>query len=137
MAKRVTKQEQALALSVFRPVGYIKAGFETDDEAVAALQGLKDAGFGPDDLMHYAPQEEAELMRRLLDHVSGSSEFGHEVVLMRKYCELARQGWGFVLVYAPHEPEQQRAMQVLRRHDARMAERYGSIVIEHLMAEEE
>lgn len=133
MSKRVTKQEQAMSLGVFRPVGYLKFGFDSARAAEEALRAFRDAGYDEADLLHYGPDEEAQLMARLLQGSSGSAEFGHEVVLMRKYHELANEGWGWVLVHAPEDADQDRALAIATRQGAKMAERYGALVIEHLI----
>lgn len=54
--------------------------------------------------------------------------------LISYLLELAKQGCDKMIVYAPTENEARRVMNVARRFDIRLAEKYHRLAIEHLEA---
>ena len=132
-ANRITKDELPTSFGAFKPVGYVVACLPDDAAAKAAQAALLLAGFADEDLLRYSAAEEKSAMHALLKNASELAGFGHEVVLMRKYEELARQGCGFLLVYAPEDDATQRAAAVLRKHGTLLAEKYTLLVIEDLI----
>ena len=65
-------------------------------------------------------------------HVSHLAQLGSETKHMREHLKLAKQGCDKMIVYAPTEHESRRVMNVGRRFDIRLAEKYHRLVIEHL-----
>jgi hypothetical protein len=51
---------------------------------------------------------------------------------MERHYELAKQGCDKLIVYAPTEAESKRAMNVARRFDGKLAEKYHRQVMEDL-----
>lgn len=131
--KRLTKDDSALSFGVFNPVGYLVLAFEDDNTAARARDALRDAGFDDEDVLMYTSREESETMTRLLDHCSGSAGFGHEITLMRLYKAMAEKGAGWLMVYAPDRDHCERALEIGRQHNARLAEKYHRMVIEDLI----
>jgi hypothetical protein len=131
--KRLTKSDHGLSFGVFNPVGHVMVAFDSDEAAEQAAQALREAGFDDDDILRYSACEEAEEMARLLDHVSGSAWFGHEVLLMQRYKALADLGCGWLMVYAPDPLHCRRVVEVAQRMGAKLAEKYHRMVIEDLI----
>ena len=131
--KRMTKDDPAQAFGVFAPVGHVVVGFPDDDTASRAAAELHEQGFEGADVLQYKASEESREMEHRLGGITGTAEFGHEVVLMRKYKELADQGCGWLVVYAPEKAQSEKLLEVARQHGAVMAERYGNIVVEDLL----
>ncbi len=131
--KRLTKDDQPLSFGVFNPVGHIVVAFDDDATASAAAQALKDAGFEDEDILQYNAHEESEAMSRMLDGITGAAGFGHEVTLMRQYKSLADEGCGWLVVYAPEKERCEKVVAIARRHGAKLAEKYGRLVIEDLL----
>jgi hypothetical protein len=103
VAKWLSKEERPEILGTFKPVGHVLVALPNDEQAGAAGQALRDAGFG------------------------------YEVTLMRKYQELARDGCGWLLVYAPDDERAAKVADVAQRFGARAAEKYHRLVVEDLL----
>jgi hypothetical protein len=129
----MTKTHVPVSFGAFKPVGHVVVAFPDDEAAQQAARELRGLGFGPEDILFYTGEEEGREMRDLLDNVSGTAEFGHEIVLMRRYCELAREGCGWLIVFAPEDEQAMRVSEVAQRHGARVAERYHRLVVEDLL----
>jgi tRNA A58 N-methylase Trm61 len=131
--KRLTKDDAPLSFGTFNPVGHVVVAFPDDNSAQQAAQELRQAGFEDEDILHFSPDEESERMGQMLDGITGTAEFGHEIVLMREYKQLADEGCGWLIVYAPEKERCEKVVEVARRHGAKLAEKYGRIVIEDLL----
>ena len=131
--KRMTKEDVPLSFGAFNPVGHIVLAFDNGDDACEATRALHEVGFDDDDILHYTADEEAGLMARRLADASGVAEFGAEVRLMRRYKELADEGCCWMIVFAPTSVLAQRVAAIARQHHARIAERYGRLIIEDML----
>jgi hypothetical protein len=131
--KRLTKEDHPLSFGVFSPVGHVVVAFADGQAAHAAAQALREAGFDDEDILQYTAAEESEEMSRMLDGISGAAGFGHEVSLMRLYKALADEGCCWLVVYAPDKAHCERVVSVARQHGAKLAEKYGRLVIEDLL----
>jgi len=131
--KRLTKEDHPLSFGVFSPVGHVVVAFADQQAADAAARALHDAGFENEDVLQYSAAEESEEMSRMLDGISGAAGFGHEVCLMRQYKALADEGCCWLVVYAPDKAHCERVVAIAREHGAKLAEKYGRLVIEDLI----
>jgi len=131
--KRLTKASQAVSFGVFQPVGHVIVAFDSNEEAGAAADALREAGFDDEDILFYTAREESHEMGRMLEGISGAAGFGYEVGLMRQYKALADQGCGWLLVFAPDKEHCERVVEIARSHGARLAEKYHSLAVEDLI----
>lgn len=131
--KKMSKQEVPMTLGAFDPVGHVVIAFESDEHAERAAQALLDDGFYEDDIVRFTASEEASTMTDMLTRTSGIAEFGFEAVLMRRYRQLAAEGCGWLVVFAPETVRAERVADIARQHGARIAERYRRLVIEDLI----
>ncbi|MCW7539860.1 hypothetical protein OOT46_18660 [Aquabacterium sp. A7-Y] len=131
--KRMVKEDMPLSFGAFNPVGHIVIGFDSDERASEAAQALREAGFDAEDIVQYSCEEGAREMEQRLARAGGAAEFGHEIRLMRRYKQLADEGCGWLVVFAPDATHAQRVSDVALRFQARIAERYGRLVIEDLI----
>lgn len=132
-AHRMTKTQVPVSFGAFKPVGHVVVAFPDDGSAQQAARELRNLGFGPEDILFYTGEENGREMREMLEGVSGTAEFGHEVVLMRRYLELAEEGCGWLIVFAPEDEQALRVGEVAHRHGARVAERYHRLVVEDML----
>jgi hypothetical protein len=121
------------SFGAFKPVGYVVIAFDSDARAAEACKAMRDAGFAAGDIEQIRAADHAAHMAHLTDSASGTAEFGHEIVLMRRYRELAEQGRGWLLVRAPDDDAAARITDVAKRFDAKLAERYHSLAVEDLI----
>lgn len=131
--RRMSKSDAPISFGVFRPIGHVVVAFQDDATASQAAAWLREQGFDAEDVLQYSADEEGSLMSTMLDHTSGVAGFGYEVTLMRRYQELAREGCGWLVVYAPDDDHAQRVAGVAQRFGARLAERYHRLLIEDLI----
>ena len=131
--KRMIKGDVPRSFGAFKPVGHVVVAFDNDEQATQAASALSSSGFKDEDILQYSALEEAEQMKELLGLTSGMAEFGHEVALMRKYRELAGEGCGWLIVYAPEDADAARVAEVAQRFNARLAEKYHRLVVEDLL----
>lgn len=132
--RRMTKGRVPITLlGTFHPVGHMVLAFDDEEAATRAHDALLAGGFDADDVLQYGAAEEADLMSRMLAGASQTAGFGYEISLMRRYLELAEQGCGWLVVYAPDQAHADRAAGIARQQGARLAERYGRLMIEDLI----
>lgn len=131
--RRLSKSDAPMSFGVFRPIGHVVVAFQSDAIAAEAAALLRAQGFDVEDVLQYSADEEGNLMSLMLDHASGVAGFGYEVTLMRRYQELAHEGCGWLVVYAPDDDHAQRVAAVAQRFGARLAERYHRLLIEDLI----
>jgi hypothetical protein len=121
------------SFGAYKPIGYIVIAFDSDDAARSGAQALRDAGVPDADIEQVSAAEQAARMAERVDDASGVAEFGHEIVLTRRYREMAEQGCGWLEVRARNDKEAERIRDAAERSGARLAERYHSLAIEDLI----
>ena len=124
----------------FYPKHYVLAVYPDDAAAGRAADALRAAGFAPDDLVEVSGGD-------VLAHEQ--TAHAHEGVLARlgaqwsrlytdasagatQLIDLARQGAGFVLAYAPDDAASGRAADVLRPEDPEVLRYYGTFTVTDL-----
>lgn len=128
-----TPDRKGKSFGAFKPVGYVVIAFPSDARAAEAADAMRAEGVAAEDIEQTPASEQAARMTELTDHASGAAEFGHEIVLMRRYREMAEQGCGWLQVRARNDDEAWRAADIAKRHGARLAERYHSLAVEDLI----
>ena len=133
MSKRMTKAELPTSLGSFKPVGHIMVALPNDDAADALTKDLFAQGFTAEDVLHFSAAEGGGDMAQMLDGASDFAGFGYEITLMRRYLDLAKQGYRWVLVYAPEDEQAERVKEAALRQGAPMAVKYHSLAVEDLI----
>lgn len=131
--KRMTKADRPQSLGTYNPVGHVLLALPSEALAQDARQALLDAGFDDEDVLLYSADEEREQMDAMLPRASQLAGFGYEVTLMRRYQQLACEGCGWLLVYAPDGAHTARVLEVAQRFGARSAVKYHWLVVEDLL----
>jgi hypothetical protein len=72
-------------------------------------------------------------MQDLIDNASPLAGFGHEITLMRRYLELARKGYSWLVVKADNDDEARHIGELAKAHGATLAVRYGLLVVEDMI----
>ena len=131
--KRMTKEDIPHSLGAFKPVGHVIMALRDEEQAQAAEQALRDAGFDGEDVLHFSAGEHAGRMDEMLDHASDFAGFGYEIVLMRRYKKLCAEGCRWLLIYAPTDEEGETVGDIARRFGSPMAVKYHRLVEEDLV----
>ncbi len=132
-ADRIKKDDLPTSFGAFKPVGYVVAALSDDAAAQQVVDALLESGFELRDLIQYALLDEHNQLRSLIDNASEVAGFGHEIVLMRRYQELSKQGCSWLMVYAPEDEQGDRVGEVLRQHGALIATKYNRLLIQDLL----
>ncbi|HYP31661.1 MAG TPA: hypothetical protein VES00_07330 [Burkholderiaceae bacterium] len=119
------------ARGVFKPVGHVLASFPTERDARSAVAALMDAGFP--EVLYYAADEMRECAERDIEGAGVLAPFGQELNAARYRRDLASAGHPFVSVRAPETDEARRVADIVARHNADRAQKFGRFVIEELI----
>jgi hypothetical protein len=116
-----------------KPVGHVMVGLPDR----RSLQAMKDAlaetdqpGLAADEL---TPNESIDEIQAMIDKASPLAGFGYELTLMRRYVQLARQGYNWLVVKVDSDQQADRVAQLARRFQASLAVRYGHLTVEDLI----
>lgn len=116
----------------FYPTGYSMVMFPQEAAAVAVGDELEQHA-GIDEVLYLAP---AAVLAQITPTVSDADNplpsAGTEGATVRAYSALAREGHHGLLVRTPDAESAERMMQVVRKHDYSIAQRYRALVIEDL-----
>jgi hypothetical protein len=135
MAKRLAREDFAKMLSfgTFKPVGYTVLAYADETAARAALADLASEDFHEDDVL---VASSANLFPRVDEHMREATGMvgaqGYEVVLMKRYLDLAAQGAWWLMVWSPEEADVARVKAAMREHPPLTAAHYGRLMIEDL-----
>ena len=116
---------------VYKPVGHVLASFPSEQDAREAIDELKEAGFA--NIAFYPARYVLERAERDIANSGVLASIGQELNLVKQQRELARQGHPFVSVLAPEEDEARKAGDIVARHNADRAQKFGSLIIEELI----
>ena len=119
------------SFTAFKPVGHVVVGFPDDETSQRAQQLLADNGIA--DLQRIAADDLRSHMAEMLDLASGSAEFGHEIVAMRRFLAMAAKGYGWLVVAAKDDAAAARVVELSAPIGARVAIKYDRLIITDLL----
>lgn len=131
--KRLTKEDIRRTTGILNPVGHVVLAFKDDAVTAQAVEALRDAGFGADDILCYLASDATPRLRERVRTASQAAGFGYEITLMRRYLAYAEDGAGWLMVYTPDDDAAQRVAEIGRRFNARCAVRYHRLASEDLL----
>lgn len=117
---------------VFYPTGHIVAAFADEKSALQAQERLVREHWPEDHVVYVDP---AAMEREAEENLEDASflSAGSSVPARQKQLELAREGCHFLLIFAPDDEDQERAMQLLDGMAVRYAVKYHRLIIENLV----
>ena len=127
----MNENDSQTAYGVFKPVGHVLASFPNERDAHAAADALKEAGFP--EVAYYPADEVLERAERDIERAGVLATIGQELNLVKQQRDLAREGHPFVSVLAPEDDAARRAADIVARHNADRAQKYGRLIIEELI----
>lgn len=133
MSRRMTKADLPTSLGSFNPVDHVMVALPSYEAAQAFVSDLGTNGFATEDLLHFDSDEGGDKMVDLIEDASDFAGFGYEITLMRRFLDLSRKGFRWVLVYAPDDEKAEKVAQAGQRHGAPMAVKYHSLAVEDLL----
>jgi hypothetical protein len=121
------------AYGVFKPVGHVIVSFADASDMEAALGELRSAGFQDKDVVAYSPEQMLHQADIDIRHAGMLASIGQELNLVKAHRDLAQRGHSFLVVKAPGDKETQHVADIVRRHEAFRAQKYGHMMIEELI----
>ena len=131
--KRLSKEDIRNTTGILNPIGHVVVALKDDAVAAQAVDALRGAGFGADDILAYLASEATPRLRERVRTASQVAGFGYEITLMRRYLAYAEEGAGWLIVYAPDDAAVERAVEVCKRFGALCAVRYHRLASEDLL----
>jgi hypothetical protein len=135
MAKRLAREDfvHMLSFGTFKPVGYTVLAYPDEAAARGALARLNEGGCKDEDVL---VASSAELFPQVKEQMKQSTDMvaaqGYEVVLMKRYLEIAAHGAWWLMVWSPQEADVARVKSALAQQPPLTAAHYGRIMIEDL-----
>jgi len=133
MSKPLTASTLPTTLGAFNPVGHVMAALPSADASAQATGQLCDAGFAPEHIVDFSARYGAQAMAEMIEGASGAAGFGAELSLMRRYLELAREGYRWLLVYAPDDAQAEQVKAIALANGAPVAVKYHLLAVEDLI----
>lgn len=118
---------------LFKPVGWLMVGLPSPARADTLEQALLAAGWTDATVLRFNPGESLAQLRAMADDPGPLSDFGHEVTLLKRYVELAQQGYGWCLVKVDDNPQAAQAAAIARDGGATLAVHYRLLTMEELI----
>jgi len=128
--KKMTKTHVLKSFGLFSPTGHIVLAFKTGQDADKAREKLLAAGFAEEDITQWSAAEVLEHVKKTRASAAWALDIGQERAQLDKYFALAKQGSGFLVVYAPSESESQRVLTLVRDLGLQLAEKYNRLTLE-------
>ncbi len=135
MAKRLARDDFAhmISFGTFKPVGYTVLAFADEAAARGALARLSAGGFKDEDVLVASSENLFPRVKEQMKESTGMvAAQGYEVVLMKRYLEIATHGAWWLMVWSPHEAEVASIKSALALQHPLSAAHYGRIMIEDL-----
>lgn len=121
------------SFGTFKPVGHVMMGLPTQAQVDALATALHTAGWPGTGVLHFTPKEEVQELQALVDNAGAMSGFGYEITLLRRYLELAKLGYRWLLVKVDDADHAAAASEMARTNGATLAVYYRLLVVEELI----
>jgi hypothetical protein len=118
---------------LFKPVGWLMVGLPSPALADALEQALLTAGWTDAQVLRFSPGESLSQLRAMTEDPGPLADFGHEVTLLKRYVELAQQGYGWCLVKVDDNPQAAQAAAIARDGGATLAVHYRLLTMAELI----
>lgn len=122
------------SFGVFKPVDHVVIAFADAASMAAAASALLSQGFVEEDLTRYTPEQMLVQAASDLQTASPLASIGQELNLVKAHRALAERGCSFLVVHAPKDEQVATVTAVADAHGAQAAQRYGSFIVEELIA---
>lgn len=121
------------SFAAFNPIGHVLIGLPTQAHADTLAGLLRRAGWTPETLLDFMPRESVRDLEALLAEAGPLAGFGYEITLLRRYLELARQDYRWLLVKVDGTTQAAAAALHAQACRATLAVHYRSLVVEDLL----
>jgi hypothetical protein len=131
--RREAKLERAhlpRSFGLFSPTGHVVMGFASDADMTMARNALLGAGFRASTIAAFSSSEVIAEIRKMRKTFSKAAPLFNEFKMMKDHWALARNGGGFLVVYAPSKTETARAVKIAKQFRLRLAHKYNRLTVQ-------
>ena len=122
------------SFGVFKPVDHTVVTLPNTAAIDSAVSALLTHGFFVEDLTRYSSAQMLAQCETDLQSASPLASMGQELNLIKAYRELAQQGCSFLVVHTVDDLKLETLVSVAKAAGALAAQRFGSFIIEELIA---
>src|SRR5579864_3276843 len=130
--EKMTKPYIPTSFGVFSPTGHVVIAFDNDADARKARQALISGGIGTDEISVYRSDEVLSQIEGTRKKDNKLFQLGQEEEKVKRFTELANQGSGFLVVFAPSDDDSKRVMDLVHPLKPKFAEKYNRLTLEEL-----
>ena len=130
--EKMTKPYIPTSFGVFSPTGHVVIAFDSDADARKARQALISGGVGADEISVYRSDEVLSQIEETRKTDNKIFQLGQEEEKVKRFTELANQGSGFLVVFAPSDDDSKRVMDLVHPLKPKFAEKYNRLTLEEL-----
>ena len=130
--EKMTKPYIPTSFGVFSPTGHVVIAFDSDADARKARQALISGGIGADEISVYRSDEVLSQIEETRKTDNKIFQLGQEEEKVKRFTELANQGSGFLVVFAPSDDDSKRVMDLVHPLKPKFAEKYNRLTLEEL-----
>ncbi len=129
----MNKSNPPTSFGVFKPVGHVVVALGSIEKLQALASALAAQGFSAGDMVRYTPQEMINQVDAQLLTASPLASVGQDLNLIKAHRVLAEGGCSFLVVHAPNGEQVASVAAAAKKHHAKSAQRYGSLIVEELV----
>jgi hypothetical protein len=133
MEDPIVKEDLPTSFGSFKPVGHVMLGLPSKLAAHATVVALQREGISDAHITEFTPRETVEDMQAMIDNASVLSGFGSEIGMMRRYLDLAKAGYAWLLVKADATDDAQAIADTAKLQGAALAVYYRALIVEELI----
>ena len=127
------KLDPPRTFGVFKPVGHTVIAFKDEVSMLGAIDRLAEVGVADESITTYSPQEMVGQTSDDLANAGALASIGQELNLVKLHRQLAQDGSYFLVIETDDDEQAQRTADLAREFGARMAQRYGRLMVEELI----
>lgn len=129
----ITLDTLPTSFGVFKPDGHVMVGLRTLQQAADLRAALQTAGWDRESLLDLTPVQAVTAFEAMVDNAGAMADFGHELPLVHRYLDLARDGQRWLLVKVDDPELAPQVADVARVHGATLAVHYRPLGSEDLI----
>ncbi|MBT9596584.1 MAG: hypothetical protein IV094_11415 [Vitreoscilla sp.] len=133
MSGSISDQDIPTSFGTFKPVGHLMLGPPDLARSHAVFAALREAGWPSEDVRHFKPGDTVAELEAMVAGAGDMAGFGYEITMLRRYLELSREGYQWLLVKVSNSERASMAAELARAQGARLAVHYRTLTVEELI----